>query len=91
EGIRILHSSGMNVMFGFRTLDPDPVRSAALVDGVRIHPFSDRENPAPTRVVSPDGRRWTGDQPRGTLLEDAREPRIRCEWFALLDSQLPEH
>lgn len=57
-------ATGMNVMFGFRTLDPDHQRSQQLVDGVRITPFDGREAPA-TRIVSPDGRPWTGDQPRG--------------------------
>ena len=57
-------ATGMNVMFGFRTLDPDRTRSQALVQGVRITPFDGR--PAPqTRIVSPDGRMWDGDQPRG--------------------------
>lgn len=60
-----LRSSGMNIMFGFRTLDPNPERADALVRAVRIYPYAERENPAPTRVVSPDGRPWTGDQPRG--------------------------
>lgn len=62
---RTLHSSGFNIMFGFRTLDPNPDNAQALVDAVRIYPYSERENPAPTRIVSPDGREWTGDQPRG--------------------------
>ncbi len=65
EDYRVLQSSGVNIMFGFRTLDPDPEKSDALVDAVRIYPFRDRENPAPTRIVSPDGRAWSGDQPRG--------------------------
>lgn len=64
-GYRVLHSSGVNIMFGFRTLDPDPARADALVNAVRIYPYADRANPAPTRIVSPDGRAWTGDQPRG--------------------------
>ena len=55
----------MNIMFGFRTLDPDPERSAALVAGVRIYPYAQRDDPPPTRIVTPDGRAWTGDQPRG--------------------------
>jgi hypothetical protein len=55
----------MNIMFGFRTLDPDPERSRQLVEAVRIYPYDDRDAPPPTRIVSPDGRRWTGDQPRG--------------------------
>jgi hypothetical protein len=55
----------MNVMFGFRTLDPDPDRARALVDAVRIYPYARRKDPPPTRVISPDGRAWSGDQPRG--------------------------
>ncbi|MDR6906077.1 hypothetical protein J2X63_001763 [Agromyces sp. 3263] len=65
EDYRTLRSSGVNIMFGFRTLDPDPAHADALVRAVRIYPYADRENPAPTRIVSPDGRAWTGDQPRG--------------------------
>jgi hypothetical protein len=65
DDYRTLRSSGVNIMFGFRTLDPDPERADALVRAVRIYPYADRENPAPTRIVSPDGRAWTGDQPRG--------------------------
>ena len=61
----VLRSPNMNIMFGFRTLDPDPARSQQLVDAVRIHPWADRDNPPPTRIVSPDGRAWSGDQPRG--------------------------
>jgi hypothetical protein len=61
----VQHASGMNIMFGFRTLDPDPQRAQSLVDGVRIYPYADRDNPGPTRIVRPDGRAWTGDQPRG--------------------------
>jgi hypothetical protein len=65
DDYRTLRSSGVNIMFGFRTLDPDPERSDALVRAVRIYPYADRENPAPTRIVSPGGRAWTGDQPSG--------------------------
>ncbi len=34
-----IESTAVNVMFGFRTLDPDPERSQALVDAVRIYPY----------------------------------------------------
>lgn len=64
-GYYVLESTGMNIMFGFRTLDPDPARAAALVDAVRIYPYAQRDDPPPTRVVSPGGRPWSGDQPRG--------------------------
>lgn len=62
---RTLNSSGVNIMFGFRTLDPDPAHADALVRAVRIYPYSERTHPRPTRIVSPDGRKWSGDQPRG--------------------------
>ena len=61
----VLRSTGVNVMFGFRTLDPDHARARALVEAVRIYPFALREDPPATRVVSPDGRPWSGDQPTG--------------------------
>lgn len=65
DDFHVLHCSGVNIMFGFRTLDPDPARADALVRAVRIYPYADREAPAPTRIVSPEGRAWSGDQPRG--------------------------
>ncbi|THV28975.1 DUF1254 domain-containing protein [Glycomyces paridis] len=61
---RLLQSSGVNIMFGFRTLDPDPARAEALVDAVRIYPYGKSEATA-TRIISPEGRAWSGDQPQG--------------------------
>jgi hypothetical protein len=65
DGYHLLPASGMNVMFGFRTLDPDPERAQRLVEGVRIYPYADRADPPPTRIISPGGRPWSGDQPGG--------------------------
>jgi hypothetical protein len=61
----VLQSTGMNIMFGFRTLDPDPGRADGLVNAVRIYPYAERADPPPTRIISPAGRAWSGDQPRG--------------------------
>ncbi len=65
DGFNIPRATGMNIMFGFRTLDPDPERSLALVEAVRIYPFDEQIPHAETRIISPDGRPWRGDQPRG--------------------------
>src|SRR5579871_3760334 len=65
DGFNILRATGMNIMFGFRTLDPDPERSLALVEAVRIYPFDEQIPHAETRIISPDGRSWSGDQPSG--------------------------
>src|SRR3954451_21569301 len=51
EGWYVQQATGMNVMFGFRTLDPDPARSRELVEGVRIYPYADRDDARPTRIV----------------------------------------
>ncbi len=61
----VLSSSGVHIMFGFRTLDPDPAKGAALAAAVRVHPLSQHADPPQTRLVSPAGRPWSGDQPRG--------------------------
>lgn len=58
-------ATGINILFGFRTLDADPERSRALVENVKIYPYADRGSPAPTRLISPGDRPWSGDQPRG--------------------------
>ncbi|MEF2977995.1 DUF1214 domain-containing protein [Subtercola sp. YIM 133946] len=39
DDFRTLVSTGVNIMFGFRTLDPDPARAEALVAAVRIYPY----------------------------------------------------
>ncbi len=65
DDFHVLRSTGMNIMFGFRTLDPDPIRAQALVEGVRIYPYEQRAQPPTTRIISPDGRPWSGDQPGG--------------------------
>ncbi|MET0475073.1 MAG: DUF1254 domain-containing protein [Mycobacterium sp.] len=57
-------ATGNNIMFGFRALEPDPEKAASLVASVRLTPFDGRTAPA-TRIVSPAGRAWSGDQPRG--------------------------
>jgi hypothetical protein len=74
-----LDATGMNIMFGFRTLDRDPVRSQALVDAVRIYPYTHRDNPPVTRVISPDGRPWSGEQPRGLAYWERLHGIYQCE------------
>lgn len=65
DGVRVLESTGVNIMFGFRTLDPDPERARTLVEAVRLYPYGSGPGESPTRLVSPQGRPWSGDQPRG--------------------------
>lgn len=65
DGFTRHRATGMNILFGLRTLDADADRAQALVENTRIYPYADRQNPPPTRLLSPGGRPWSGDQPRG--------------------------
>lgn len=65
EGYYVFRSPTINIWSAHRVLDPDPTKARALIDGLKIYPFSQRENPGPTRHVSPAGRAWSGIQPRG--------------------------
>lgn len=64
-GYYIIPSTMMNVFFGFRALDQDPAKAAVLIHGVKIYPYSQRANPTPTKVVSPDGKKYLAIQPDG--------------------------
>ena len=65
EGYYVFRSPTVNIWSAHRALDPDPTKARALIDGLKIYPYSQRENPTPTRHVSPNGRKWSGTQPRG--------------------------
>ena len=65
EGYYVFRSPTVNIWSAHRALDPDPVKAKALIDALRIYPYSQRDNPPPTRHISPAGRKWSGEQPRG--------------------------
>jgi len=65
EGFYVYRSPTVNVFSAHRVLDPDLAKARLLIGGLKIYPYSRRENPAPTRHVSPAGRPWSGEQPRG--------------------------
>ncbi len=65
EGYFVVRSPTVNVWMAHRALDPDPVKAKATAAALRIYPYSQRDNPPPTRHLSPDGRKWSGMQPHG--------------------------
>jgi hypothetical protein len=46
-------------------LDPNPETARATIAAMRIYTYSQRENPAHTPHLTPAGRKWSGEQPRG--------------------------
>jgi hypothetical protein len=65
EGYYVFRSPTVNIWSAHRALDPDAAKARALIAGLKIYPYSKRENPPATRHVSPNGRKWSGTQPRG--------------------------
>lgn len=61
----ILRSSTNSVMNGLRILTSDPADTQRLLDAYRVYPFAQRDNPPQTRFIRPEGRSWSGTQPRG--------------------------
>ena len=53
-GAFVLPSPTFGVIFFYRALDPDPVKAAAISNGVRIYPWAERNNPPATRFLTPD-------------------------------------
>jgi hypothetical protein len=53
DGFLVYHSPTINTLFFYRVLETDPVKAKALQTAVRIYPFSQKDNPPPTRVLTP--------------------------------------
>ena len=65
EGYTVVQSPMNNVFHAFRVLAPNPDEAKTLRESYKAYPYSQRDNPPTTRIVSPDGRPWSGEQPRG--------------------------
>lgn len=65
EGYFVFRCPTNNMWAGARGLDPDKTKAAELLGKMRIYPYAQRENPPVTKHLRPEGRKWTGEQPRG--------------------------
>lgn len=52
EGYRLFRSRTLKTLFFYRVLETDPLKANALKTALLIHPFSQRDNPPPTRLLS---------------------------------------
>jgi hypothetical protein len=57
NGYRVFRSPTFNIFVGTRALDPDPAKADAWIKQLRLYPYSQRDNPPETRVLSPEGRK----------------------------------
>ncbi|QDV14851.1 hypothetical protein CA51_47610 [Rosistilla oblonga] len=65
EGYYVFRSQTNNVWVAMRGLDSDLNKARALCEKLTIYPYSERENPTHSEHIRPEGRPWTGEQPRG--------------------------
>ncbi|WP_217896739.1 DUF1254 domain-containing protein [Pandoraea sp. PE-S2T-3] len=65
KGYYVAQSQTNNVLLGFRVLEPDPAKAKAIVSKIKVYSYRDRQSPPNMRLVSPDGRDWSGTQPDG--------------------------
>lgn len=61
----VVRSDTFNVMHAIRILAADPAEGERILAAYRVYPAAQAASPPPTRVVTPDGRRWSGVQPTG--------------------------
>jgi hypothetical protein len=81
DGYRVFRSRTFNTCLFYRVLETDPVKANALRTGVRIYPFSQRDNPPPTRVLTPKAEAEHRVQPH---------PRGLAYWERLAQALGPE-
>lgn len=65
DGYYVFRSPTVNIWIGMRVLDPDPVKAKATMAALRIYAYSQRDNPPNAPHQTPNGRKWTGEQPHG--------------------------
>ena len=65
DGYIVVRSPHWNVFLGHRVLHPDPKVAAEMTKAHKIYPYSERENPKPTRHIPSTGIDWEAFQPRG--------------------------
>jgi hypothetical protein len=65
DGYYVFRSSTVNIWVAHRVLDPNREKALATMAAIRIYPYSQRDNPPTTPHLRPNGRKWSGTQPRG--------------------------
>jgi hypothetical protein len=65
EGYLVFRSPTNNVWSGQRGLSANLDEAKATIRKMRVYPYSQRDNPPTLAHIRPEGRKWSGEQPRG--------------------------
>jgi hypothetical protein len=79
DGCTIIESDSYNIAHGLRILSTDTDEIEAIRESYRAYPYTSRHEPRPTQVITPDGREWSGRQPRGLAYWELVSRMIREE------------
>jgi hypothetical protein len=64
-GFQVRRSPTLNVFVGIRITVTDPKEAAALLARFRAYPYAQRAHPPASKIVAPQGNRWSAMPPRG--------------------------
>jgi hypothetical protein len=64
-GYRVIQSPTVNIFVAFRALDAEPAKATALIQRFRMYPYAERASAPATRLLRPEGRKWSQVPPRG--------------------------
>jgi hypothetical protein len=64
-GFQVRRSPTFNVFVGIRITVTDPKEAAALLARFRAYPYAQRAHPPASKIVAPQGNRWSAMPPRG--------------------------
>jgi hypothetical protein len=79
EGYIINHSPMNNFFVGFRLMSKDKKTRDALLNKVKIYPFSERKNPKQLKPIVPGDKKWKAHQPRTMAYWEALSTSINRE------------
>ena len=65
EGFNICQSPTNNLLLGIRLMPESSEERLALLEKVKIYPYSEKDNPQPRGYFRPEGKPWQGTAPRG--------------------------
>jgi len=75
----VLQAPTFNVFHAFRILATDPAEADRILHSYQLYPASEAANPRKTRIVRPEGRKWSGTQPTGMAYWERLHATLQVE------------
>lgn len=65
EGFTVIEMPTTNILPGIRLMSKDAEVRKALLEKIKIYPYSEKDNPRPRGFMRPEGKEWQAWHPRG--------------------------